>query len=72
MQESGIMLSFWGNNEALTAAVGTNPSKRSRYSNRAVSNSNITVTKPLIQEKYLKQTIEWRQIYLRLKISLIV
>ena len=35
------MLAFWGNNEALTAADCTNLSKRSRYSNREVSNSNI-------------------------------
>ena len=40
------MLVFWGNNEVLTAADCTNPSKRSRYSNRAVSNFIVTVTKP--------------------------
>ena len=41
------MLAFWGNNEALTAAHCTNPSEQLRYSNRAVNDSNITVTKPL-------------------------
>ena len=42
------MLAFWGNNEVLTAADCTNPSKILRYSNRAVSKdyySNIAVTK---------------------------
>ena len=48
MWEWGIMLAFWGNNEALSAAYCTNLSKRLRYSNRAVSNSNATVTKPLL------------------------
>ena len=42
-QESGIMLVFWGNNEVLTAADSTNPSKRLRYSNWAVSNFVATV-----------------------------
>ena len=45
MWESGIMLAFWGNNEVLTAADCTNPSKRSRYSNRVDSNFIVTVTK---------------------------
>jgi len=35
------MLAFWGDNEVLTAAECTNP-------DRAVYNSNITVTKPYI------------------------
>ena len=39
---------IWGNNEVLTTVDCTNPSKRSRYSNRIVSNSIITVTKPLL------------------------
>ena len=42
------MLAFWGNNETLTAADCTNPSKRLRYSNRAVNSSNTAVTKPLL------------------------
>jgi len=34
------MLEFIGNNEVLTAAGCTNPSKRLRYSNTAVNNFN--------------------------------
>ena len=41
------MLAFLGN-KALTAVDCTNPSKRLRCSNRAVSDSNKTVTKPLL------------------------
>ena len=41
------MLAFLGN-KALTAADCTNPSKRLKCSNRAVSDSNKTVTKPLL------------------------
>ena len=37
------MLAFWGNNEVLTTADCTNPSKRL---NRVVSNFIVTVTKP--------------------------
>ena len=42
MWESGIILVFWGNNEALTAADCTNPSERSRYSYKAVSNFQLS------------------------------
>jgi len=45
------MLAFWGDIKALTVRKLGNykiPLKRSRYSNRAVSNSNRTVTEVLI------------------------
>ena len=48
MWESGIMLAFWGDKEDLTAGDCTTLSKRLRYSNRAISNSNVTVAKLLL------------------------
>ena len=45
--ESGIMLAFLGDYKALTVGKSADciiPLKKSRYSNRAVRNSNRTVT----------------------------
>ena len=42
------VLTFWGDNETLTAADCASPSKGLKYSNRAVSISDITVNKPIL------------------------
>ena len=64
MWESKIMLAFWGDNKAITArkyADCTIPWKRLRYSNRAVSNSIITVTEALSRQynSHIKGKIPW-------------
>ena len=59
---------IWSKNEALTAADLYKSFKKSRYSNRTVSNSNITVTKPfLLSQKgkilWYKARPSWFTVY---------
>ena len=42
------MLEFLGNNEALTQLQIVQIRQKLRYSNKAVSNSNVAVTRPLL------------------------